>query len=41
MTHAVISAIAHCLPEGVLTNDQLAAMDAKWTPDAIKAKTWD
>jgi 3-oxoacyl-[acyl-carrier-protein] synthase III len=39
MPQAMVRAIEYHLPMSVLTNDDLAAMDAKWTSAAIEAKT--
>jgi 3-oxoacyl-[acyl-carrier-protein] synthase-3 len=39
MTHAIIRGIEYHLPAAVLSNDELAAQDAKWTPAEIEAKT--
>jgi 3-oxoacyl-[acyl-carrier-protein] synthase-3 len=39
MSHAIIQGIEYHLPASVLSNEELATMDAKWTPAAIEAKT--
>jgi 3-oxoacyl-[acyl-carrier-protein] synthase-3 len=39
MTQSRISAISYCLPEKVLTNDELAALYPGWTADKIFEKT--